>query len=209
MKYQDLQKNLGSFIVFSLNDIKKIEPNFHRPQLNFWQKKNYIKKLRRGFYMFSETALNEDTLFIIANRLYSPSYVSLESALSYYGLIPEGVYSITSISTKKTANFKTPVADFSYRRVKTSLHFGYQLKKQNGQSYKIADMEKAILDYLYLHPKIVDAADFYEWRFNAGEFMAKADLKKLNNYAKVFGSRALLKRLKKLLQLLQVEKYHA
>jgi predicted transcriptional regulator of viral defense system len=195
MRYLDFRANFNKFIVFSLNDIKKIEPNFHRPQLNWWQGKGYIKKLRRGFYMFSDTPLDEGALFTIANRLYSPSYISLESALSYYGLIPEGVYSITSVSTKKTTAFNSPIATFTYHRIKTNLHFGYHLEKHGEQTYKIADMEKAVLDYLYLHPTIVEENNFYEWRFNESEFVARVDMKKLKTYGKAFGSKQLLKRL--------------
>lgn len=203
MRYLDFRSNFNKFIVFSLNDIKKIEPNFHRPQLNLWQEKGYIKKLRRGFYMFSDTAINEETLFVMANRLYRPSYVSLESALSYYGLIPEGVYSITSVSTKKTTAFNSPVANFTYKRIKADLHFGYHLEKNGGQTYKIADMEKAVLDYLYLHPKIVQENDFHEWRFNATEFAAKANIMKLKSYMEAYKNKALVKRLKRLLKLIK------
>ena len=120
--------------VFSLSDIRKVDPEFYRPRLNEWQAKGYIKKLRRGYYMFADLALNEQALFFIANRLYVPSYVSFEMALSYYGLIPEGVYLVTSVSTKKTSTFKTPIAQFLYKTMKPSLFFGYQLEKYNQKS---------------------------------------------------------------------------
>src|ERR1700690_2530920 len=116
--------------------------------------------------MFTDTALSEEALFLIANKLYSPSYVSFEMALSYYDLIPEGVYSITSAAGKKTTKFKTPIGEFAYRKIKPELLFGYRLQKQGKQRYKLAEMEKAVLDYLYLNPKITRKADFYEWRFN-------------------------------------------
>ena len=199
MKYQTLKEQLKNFTVFTLSDIRKIEPKFYRARLNEWQKKCYIKKLRRGYYMFADTILNEETLSLIANKLYAPSYVSFEMALSYYGLIPEGVYSVTSATTKKTARFKTPIAEFSYRKIKPSLLFGYRLEKQNGQGYKIAQMEKAVLDYLYLNPKIIEEADFHEWRFNSKEFLARADARKLNEYAEAFHNKRLTARLKKLL----------
>ena len=142
----------------------------------------------------------------MANRLYAPSYVSFEMALSYYGLIPEGVYAVTTVSTKKTAKFTTPVASFSYRKIKPSLFFGYQLQKQKGQGYKIAEMEKALLDYLYLNPKIAQEADFYEWRFNSEEFLAKSDIAKMHKYAAAFRNKRLIMRLKKLLALMRQAK---
>lgn len=199
MKYQELKEQLKNFTVFSLNDIRKIEAKFYRRRLNEWQAKGYIKKLRRGYYMFSDLIINEETLFLIANRLYAPSYVSFEMALSYYSLIPEGVYLITSASGKKTVSFKTPIAEFSYRKIKPELLFGYRMEKQRGQGYKIAEMEKAVLDYLYLNPKIAEESDFYEWRFNSEEFLSKADMAKLNEYAKAFNNKQLMLRLKKFL----------
>ena len=203
MQYQVFKEQLKDFGVFSISDIRKIDPKFYSPRLSEWQRKGYIKKLRRGYYMFSDMSLNEEMLFLIANYLYAPSYVSLESALSYYGLIPEGVYSITSISSKKTARFRTPIADFTYRKVRSSLLFGYHLQKIRGRGYKIAEMEKAVLDYLYLNPKIANEADFYEWRFNGEEFLAKANIPKLYEYAKEFRQKSFFERLEKLLTLIK------
>ena len=203
MQYQVLKEHLKDFTVFSLADIRKIQSNFHRRRLNEWQDKGYIKKLRRGYYMFADTVLNEGILFLIANRLYTPSYVSFESALSYYGLIPEGVYSITSVCGKKTASFRSPIAEFTYRRIKPEFLFGYRLQKQGNQTYKIAEIERAVLDYLYLNPTIIRDADFYEWRFNSQEFLSKADLSKLRQYAKAFNNKSLLERLERLIELIK------
>jgi len=203
MQYQKLKEQLKDFVVFSLSDIRKVDPKFYRPRLNEWQAKGYIKKLRRGYYMFADLVLNEETLFLMANRLYAPSYVSFEMALSYYGLIPEGVYSVTSVSSKKTASFKTPIARFSYRKIKPSLFFGYQIQKQKGQGYKIAEMEKALLDYLYFNPWVAEEADFYEWRFNSEDFLAKSDRTKLREYAAAFRNKRLTMRLEKLLALMR------
>lgn len=206
MQYQDFKEQLKNFVVFSVSDINKIDPDFYPARLGAWQKKGYIKKLRRGYYMFSDVAPNEEAFFLIANKLYAPSYISFESALSYYGLIPEGVYSITSACGKKTARFKAPVADFAYRKVKPQLLFGYNLQKHGNQAYKIADMEKAVLDYLYLNPTIAQEADFHEWRFNSQEFLARADLAKMREYAKQFKNKRLIERLEKLIIMMQHSK---
>ncbi len=206
MKYQQLQGELKDFAVFSLVDIRKIDPTFYRHQLNEWQNKGYIKKLRRGYYMFADLPLSEEVLFLIANRLYPPSYVSFEMALSYYGLIPEGVYSITSASSKKTASFKSPVTEFSYQQIKAEYFFGYRLETKNGYTYKIAEIEKAVLDYVYLHPNIIKPEDFYEWRFNSEEFLEKADIKKFRKYAMVYTSRGFLRRTEDLISLIKQSK---
>ena len=206
MQYITLRAKLKNLIIFTLNDIRKVAPNFYRARLNEWQNKNYIKKIRRGYYIFSDLSLDENVLSLIANKLYSPSYISFETALSHYGLIPEGVYSVTSASTIKTKSFKTPIGNFIYRKIKPALFFGYSLEKQNGQVYKIAEMEKAVLDYLYLNPKIANEADFYEWRFNSEEFLLHADMLKLQHYAEAFKNKNLLARLKNLLNLIKQSK---
>lgn len=206
MKYQIFKEQLKDFSVFSVSDIRKIDQKFYSSRLNQWQKKGYIQKLRRGYYMFTDTTLNEERLFLVANRLYSPSYVSLESALSYYGLIPEGVYSVTSVGTKKTVRFKTPIADFDYRNVHPRLLFGYQLKVVGGQGYKMAEIEKAVLDYLYLNQNIVREADFNEWRFNSEEFLLRADISKLRAYAHKAYRKSFCERLETLISLIEKSK---
>lgn len=204
MRYHALRDQLKDFNFFSLSDIRKIDSRFYSARLSEWQKNGYVKKLRRGYYMFADTRLTEESLFFIANHLYVPSYVSFESALSYHGLIPEGVYSITSACGRKTARFATPIAEFSYRHLKPVLLFGYELLEHEGKGYKIADIEKTVLDYLYLHPSIEKEADFQEWRFDSETFFAKVDLAKLHNYAKAFESKALLVRLETLLARMRV-----
>jgi len=203
MRYQELRDKLKDFVVFSLNDIRKTDQDFYRRRLNEWQDKGYIKKLRRGYYMFSDLSLNEQTLFLMANKLYVPSYVSFETALSHYGLIPEGVYSLTSVSTKKTSDFKTSIARFSYRKIKSSLFFGYRLEKYKGQGYKIAEIEKAFLDYVYFNPRIANKDDFHEWRFNSEEFLAKADMIKLQQYTTAFKNKRMAVRIKKIMSLIR------
>ena len=102
MTYLLLRIIFKDFIIFSLNDIRKTEPGFHRQRFFEWIKKGYIKKIIREYYCFSDTEISESILCYIANQIYYPSYISFEFALSYYNLIPEGVYSITSASTLRT-----------------------------------------------------------------------------------------------------------
>ncbi len=87
--------------------------------------------------------------FEIANYLYQPSYLSLETALSFYGIIPEAVYDIISITTKKTTSFSFNGKNFLYHKIKKDFYFGYDLILANGQKIYLATYEKAILDYSY------------------------------------------------------------
>ncbi len=199
MQYIELKEHFKDFIVFSLNDIKKVEPTFHRQRLNEWQDKGYIKKIINEYYVFSDTEIDEPTLFILANAMYNPSYISFEMAFSYYHLIPEGVYTITSATSRTTRKFSTEPATFAYRHIKPELLFGYALAAYKNQNFKIAEIEKAILDYLYLNPSIKTAADFKGLRFNAASFHEQADVEKLKRYLAQYNSRSLEKRVSEFL----------
>jgi len=195
MKFLELKSELNDFTIFSLNEIRNIEPDFYRRRLNEWQDKDYIKKIIRGYYIFSDLKLSEEILFKIANRIYSPSYVSLESALSYYHLIPESVYGITSISTRKTYHFRTSIGEFIYRSLKPSLFFGYDLIKFHEKYSKMASIEKALLDYFYLHSDIETEQDFESLRINKEMFFEKMNEEKLMNFLEKFNQKKLTGRI--------------
>lgn len=199
MQYLELKTQLKDFPVFSIKDIEKVDLSFHKQRLSEWQKKDYVKKICKGFYIFSDLAINEPTLFTIANRVYEPSYISLEMALSIYGIIPEAVYGITSATSQKTKNLKSPVGDFIYRHIQPDFMFGYELREHDGHHYQIAELEKAILDYLYLNSKINDNESFEGMRFNVSELKEKLNIEKFNKYLEAFHNKSLARRAKKFL----------
>lgn len=200
MTFLALKNKLKDLAVFNLQDIRKIDNGFDLRRLNEWQAKGYLKMLRRGYYVFSDLNVNESLLFLLANRIYSPSYVSLEIALSHYNLIPEAVYGITSVASRKTNRFGTEYGEFLYRHIKPELMFGYKLLAYNNYNIKIAEIEKAILDYFYLNTNIVSGQDFDALRFNGAEFTAQTDKNKLQNYLKAFDNKRLEVRFKKFLK---------
>jgi predicted transcriptional regulator of viral defense system len=197
MQYIELKEKLNEYIVFTSQDIKKIDALFYRSRLNDWQDKGYIRKIRRGFYQFADQEINEPVLFSVANKIYSPSYISFEMALSSYGLIPESVYGITSATSNKTYRFKTDIGEFMYSHLKPELMFGYQLVTLGGVSYKMAEIEKTILDYFYINAHLKTEADFFEIRFNEEEFKSRVDYAKLQKYLAAFNNKSLEKRIKK------------
>lgn len=199
MQYIELREKLSDYLVFSLQDIKKVDSSFYRARLNDWQNKGYIRKVRRGYYIFSDQDLDEPSLFSIANIIYSPSYVSFEMALSYYGLIPESVYGITCASSNKTSKFSTGLGEFIYHSIKPELMFGYRLERKMGVSFKIADIEKSVIDFFYINTDYGTDDDFSGLRFNAGEFKLQADRKKLLSYLSNFNNKSLEKRVNKFL----------
>ncbi|MCK4420267.1 hypothetical protein KAW48_00605 [candidate division WOR-3 bacterium] len=200
MDYIEFKRQFKDFTVISLRDIKKVEENFHRRRLNEWQEKGYIKKVISKYYIFSDLELTENVLFEIANRIYSPSYISLEMALSYYHLIPESVYGISSISTRRTYSFESKIANFYYRTTKPELFFGYALVKYNGSSFKIATIEKCILDYFYLNTDIKQKEDFESLRIDRDRFFEDVKEEKLFEFLNRFSVGALTERIESFLE---------
>jgi len=158
--------------------------------LHRYKKQGFILQLKRGLYVFPDV-LPPDVY--IANKLYSPSYISLEFALSYYGIIPETVYEITSVTTKATRRFETLGKAFSYRKIKKIAYTGYEIQKQQGLSFYIADAEKSFVDANYLRLKNKQKPIS---RFNK----EKIDPKKAIRYALLFGNKKLAGIIKTTLQ---------
>lgn len=143
--------------------------------------------LKRGVYFFvdrKEMIVRER----VASALYEPSYISLEFALSHYGLIPEAVFSMTSVTTRTTRKFTNEFGAFSYRRVHPRLFFGYNPIDVAGGKYLMAEPEKALLDYLYLNlGNMNDVDDIRGLRINGDELKRVVDRSKLERYSKEFG----------------------
>lgn len=199
----DFQKRLTPYGVISLENIYKSFPDFSYKQISRWQKDGFLIKIKQGFYTFTDQKIDDYFLFLIANKIYEPSYISLEKALKYYGLIPEEIFQITSVSTKKTNTFNNPIGSFSYRHIKESLFWGYHFISNSNQKVLIADAEKAILDYIYLHPELKTENDFKELRINSNSFNENINLDKLNKYLSKFKNKKLNKRLEVFLKTIQ------
>lgn len=122
--------------------------------VNDWAAKTFIKnhtedlfiKLRNGLYA---TKLDPPGEMETANRLYGPSYISFEFALSRYRIIPESVYSVTSATVKTTREFTVHGKIYEYNRIKSEAYRGYKAEKQGGATVLVAEPEKALADYLY------------------------------------------------------------
>jgi len=206
MQYVQLRHYFKDFTIFSLNDIRQLEPNFHRRRLNEWQEKGYIKKVIKEFYVFSDKPVDENTVFEMANRIYKPSYISFETALSFYQFIPESVYGVTSASTRRTYTFHTHVGNFFYRTIKPDLFFGYEMNTYNGKIYKIAEPEKSMLDFLYLSPHLRTDPDFESLRINYEIFFQRVDLDKLEAYSLKYSQKTLIRRFSSFIRFLSVQR---
>ena len=174
MLFKEFHNKMISFVVFSYEDIYGVFGNIDRRRLYEWAKKKYIIPVNKGVYIFSEFEDTKGLEYLIANKIYEPSYLSLEYVMSSASLIPEAVFALTSISTKKTAAFHTSFGKFNYRNLKTELYHGYELRKIEIPLYgkniertvKIASIEKALFDYIYLKKGLLSKNEILELRFD-------------------------------------------
>ena len=186
-------------VCFSNDQVYSWQPGFDRNNLSRWIKKGLLIRLRQGYFTFPEYKGKPDYPWYFANRMYRPSYISLHSALSFHGIIPESVIQITSVTSLKTAYFVNLFGEFTYKTIKKELMYGYDLKTMSdGRTLQIADPEKALSDLLYLYPEYSTTQDMLDLRLD--EEYLQNDLKKnlLHEYISQFKSKTLEKRVNQL-----------
>jgi predicted transcriptional regulator of viral defense system len=194
ISYVDFRDTFAPIGCFSVHQIKIWNERFDRNNLGRWEKQGKVIRLRQGYYTFPSAKEDADAPFYFANKLYAPSYISLHSALSFYGMIPEGVVQVTSITSRKTAFFDNLIGQFSYRSVKPELMFGYSIEKSNLHqqwSVLLAFPEKALLDLLYLNPHYKTAADLQELRLDIDFMHDELKVDRLNEYLSLFKSKVM------------------
>ena len=176
--------------LFSANDIRAlfgVSAVATAGLLHRYKKQGFILQVKRGLYIFPD-ALPPDVY--IANKLYSPSYVSLEFALAYHGVIPETVYEITSVTTKATRRFETLGKFFSFRKIKKAAYTGYSAEGQGGVSFYIADAEKAFVDtnYLRFMSGQKPISRFHKEKINSAKALRYTSLFKNKKFASIMKS---------------------
>jgi predicted transcriptional regulator of viral defense system len=191
LRFKDL---FYPYQIFSTKEVLKTIPGFDTRRLVEWQQKGYLQKIRNNWYLFSEIKHDEHFRFLIANRIYSPSYISLESAMAYYNFIPEATFSNISVSSLKTKTFQTSSGRFVYRHLKPANMFGYKLVANETYTIKIAHPEKAIIDFLYLNPDLKTVEDMEGVRWNYSMIKDTIDPDLLKEYLNLFRSKALSNR---------------
>lgn len=161
-----------------------VDPADVRRQLSRWTKAGRLYQLRRGLYALAPPFQKvKPHPFVIANRMVHGSYVSCQSALAHYGLIPEHVPVTVSVTTLRPARWETALGVYEFRHIKMDLLRGYRLTELGGgQRAYVATPEKALLDLIYLQPG-GDAPDYLRElrlqgmeRLNLAELQRQADL---------------------------------
>jgi len=187
MDFQTFRLKAKDYPVFKYIDLLKWFPNDNeqtiKQNLKSWVKKESLEKIIKGIYKLKETEIKEE--FLLASYLNQNSYISLESALSFYGMIPEYSYSITSVTTKKTKKFTTNYGVFSYRKIKSDLFFGFKLITGDHYLYQIATPEKALFDFIYLNQREINTSDYFkEMRLFLSKDISWKKLARLLSYLK-------------------------
>jgi predicted transcriptional regulator of viral defense system len=144
--------------VFTDRDITMLFPGTSASRYGLMKralKSGQIIRLRRGIYCLSEKYQRRGiNLFTLSQQLYGPSFISLESALSYHRWIPEGVFFTTAVSMKKTISFTTPLGRFDYRHVPAMVFYeGVGRIEEQGEAFFMASPWKALCDYVYVYKK--------------------------------------------------------
>lgn len=156
MKFSELLETVGDLPLFrsSLLLAGDRDPVDVRRQLARWKASGKILQLRRNVYVLAPSWRRvQPHPFIVANELHRPSYVSLQSALAHYGMIPEAVPVTTSVTTGRPMSVDTPLGRYAYRHVRPAVFFGYApLRMGPNQEALLADPAKALLDLVYLTP---------------------------------------------------------
>jgi predicted transcriptional regulator of viral defense system len=198
MKWSELLSLLGREPVFHTSllqagDVSRRELSI---QLSRWVRSGRLIQLRRGVYAIAKPYRKvEPHPFLVANALRKNSYVSLQSALAFHGLIPEHVPVCTSVTSGRSETLETPLGTFIYKRTKPDYLFGFrQLEVTANQFAFVAMAEKALLDLIYLTPGAQAEAYVQELRLQhtdairgetLGEWVAKMDKPKLRKAARV------------------------
>lgn len=167
LKFFQENRDIKVFHIKHLRLLTQMPAVSLRTSLSRLAKKKIVKRVCRGYYV---NPFNPPTLEEIATLIYSPSYISLESALSYWGILSQMPQILTMVTIKLPFRINTEFGKIEYRQIKKENFWGF-IKKNN---FFIAEPEKALLDYIYLYKNL----DFSELDLDV---LKKS---KLRNYAK-------------------------
>ncbi len=167
------KKNINLFDIVQVRNLFALDnENTLRHLLRRLKKEEIVASLVKGKYLFN-LAKKEPLEYEIANFLYNPSYISLESALSFYGIISQFPYRITSVTVKRTREIKIGAKTYSFAKIKKS-YFNDFVKQDN---FLIASPQKSLFDYLYFSYKGLRSLDLLD-EIEGGTFKKQ----KIKNY---------------------------
>lgn len=180
------EHNLEIFTKQDFVNIFNISKEVSAVKLSRYKKIGYLISPKRGVFYLKGEVSNK---FKIANKVYRPSYISLDTALSKHGIIPETVYTVSSITTKATREFSDDNTIYRYFKIKKQAYTGYILL----DDVFIADPEKSVVDYLYF-------VALGKRVFNDRMDLTKLKKQKIYDYANLFDSKRLNSLVKKFIK---------
>lgn len=153
MKWNEVEEKLKTqgLVIFSSQEFLRatgFSPSSVKQILIRYVQRGLILQLKqkRGLYCLKSRPPHP---WRLANRLLQPSYISLETALAHYGIIPESVYQITSVTPRITRSFEALGLTFLFHKIKREAYAGYRPLEIEGETILIGEPEKAMADYLY------------------------------------------------------------
>lgn len=188
MKFKELIEKFSEDPFFEMGEIQEISESSEsqlKNQLSQWTEQGKIVRLRRGKYLLgSQYRKFTPSIYYISNFLYRPSYVSLETALQYYELIPEAVTIVQAVTPKHGREWSNDLSRFVYRSIKKERFWGYREDFMEGipsqNRFFIAKPEKAILDLIYLNKGEWTKGRLSEMRFQSVDILDYDTLKKFS-----------------------------
>ncbi len=157
-----------------------------RVQVSQWVSAGKLVQLKRGYYILGDSYRKIVPYEPhIAGVLKRPSYISVEKALEFYGLIPEMVTSYTSVTTKRQNRYENKIGIFEYRHINKKYFWGYKTLKKEKQTGFIAHPEKAVLDFFYLTKTDITDDFINEMRFQNTD---RLDIDRFKRYASQYSS---------------------
>lgn len=189
MEFKELVEIVGDEPLFETGLLLAgdVDPGALRKQLSRWTAAGKLFQLRRGLYALAPPFQKiRPHPFVIANRLAPGSYVSCQSALAFYGMIPEYAPVVVSVASARPGRWDTPLGSYVFRHIKRSLLHSYRLAHLGGrQQAFVASSEKALLDLIYLQPGADDPAYLSELRL---QNLGTLDVEELRRLASLSAS---------------------
>jgi len=188
MKWEELLQTVAGESVFRTGFLAAGGESLSslRLQLSRWVKTGRLVQLKKGLYTLAEPYRKViPHPFVLANAMKKASYVSLQSALWYFGMIPEHVPTVTSVTTQRPERVDTPLGKFVFKHIKKDRFCGYQqVDLGSGQRAFVATPEKALLDVVYLTPGGDDYNFLAELRLQNLENLSLNTLRELAEMSK-------------------------
>ncbi len=195
MNFLEFQNHFIEIGCISTHQIKALKPGFNANNLTRWVKQGLLVKLRQGFYTFPSLKNQPGFVLYVSNRIYKPSYISLHTALAFYGIIPEAVTQVTAVTTIKPTTFHNDFGTYTYKKVREDLFFGYEPKPFGNRSILFATPEKALIDLFYLYPFYNSNEEIEELRLDEDYLADDLNVARLDEYLARFKNKALEKRI--------------